>query len=221
MLNAVYLVYMIPLSLGAVFSLKSFRLKWPGPYRRFSVFLCSTLGMESFALCWKFFLYRLGGSNPSNTWIYNIYLIPEYMFYYFFFNSYLNKGWAKKICRLLVIFFTTFSIVNIGWIQELHNLDTYTIITGNLLVIFLSLAYFIQTLHEKNFKKQSSDPLFWITTGSFIFFTGSLPYFIFMNYLVTHNIPLALALFNILLILNTFMYTFYLIAFLCKPVFQK
>jgi hypothetical protein len=42
-----------------------------------------------------------------------------------------------------------------------------------------------------------------------------------MNYLVTHNIPLALALFNILLILNTFMYTFYLIAFLCKPVFQK
>lgn len=221
--NLVYFVYVIPLTLSAIFSLKSFRLKWPKYYRYFSVFLFFTLFIEIFAISWKLFLFKssFGSYSDSNLWIYNLYLIPEYMFYFFFYYSCLKNQIVKKTFILLFILYAVFAIINLIWIQSFYTLNSYNIIVGNILVVLLSLSYFNQSLNDKGSKRQVLQPLFWISVGAFIFFTGSLPYFIFMNYLIKINITMAVALFNILLILNTFMYSLYLIAFLCNPHSQK
>lgn len=221
--SVIYLIYLVPLSLSAMFSLKSFRLNWPRPYKFFSIFLLFTLAIEIFAVTWKIFLFKALGNNysDSNLWIYNIYLIPEYMFYFLLYYSFLKTKIVKKAFVLLCLSYLCFAICNLFWIQSLYNLNSYTIISGNILVILMSLNYFNQSLNDRGLKRQTSNPLFWISTGAFIFFSGSLPYFIFMNYLIKNNIAMAIALFNILLILNTFMYSLYLIAFLCNPHSQK
>lgn len=223
MLKAFYFIYLIPLSLSTIFSLRSFRLNWPVRYRYFSLFLIFTLFVEIFAMCWKYFLHNsyFGNYSNSNIWIYNLYLIPEYLFYFFFFYGFLKHQIIKRIFIGVVIIYFLFAVTNLIWIQTFSNLNSFTIIPGNILVVLLSLSYFHQSLNDKEFIKQTSQPLFWIAVAVFIFFSGSLPYFIFMNSLIINNIPMAIALFNILLILNTFMYSLYLIAYLCKPHFQK
>jgi hypothetical protein len=220
----VYFLYLLPLALGAMISLKTFRLSWPRPYQLFSLFLIGTLIMELFAISWKLWLHYTSWwhYSKSNLWIYNLYYIPQYLFYFLFYYRALEKRTIKQNKVLVIsLLYLAGSIINVTVIQGSNQLNTYTIVGGNLGVLFFALHYFKQELQRKPPTRVVQDPLFWISTGAFIFHTVSLPYFVYINYLSRTNLPLAIALFNIILILNIFMHSLYLIAFLCKKPSPK
>lgn len=222
--NFVYYLYLIPLIASTVVSLRSFKNQWAKPYRYFSLFLMATLLNELFAISWKFFLHhnRYWDFPNANLWIYNIYLPPQYLFYFLFFSLTADEPILWKIKKPVMIGYLIFSILNVTFIQSIKELNTYTIIVGNALVICCSIMYFIHELNRRVPLPVQRQPLFWISLGAFIFNTVSLPYFISINYLSHTNLSLAIALFNILLILNIVMYICYLIAFLCKmPSLRK
>lgn len=220
----VHYLYLIPLSIGAIVSLRTFRPRWPRAYRYFSLFLCGTLVMELFAVSWKLWLHNAGSWNytKSNSWIYNVYYLPEYLSYFLFYYMALtydkNRMW---IFITIGVVFLVIGFANLLFFQGLFQLDTYTIVCGNLGVLYCALAYFKQELQRKVPVRPVTDPLFWISTGAFIFHSVSLPYFIFINFLSRTNLSLAITLFNILLFLNIVMHTFYLTAFLCQNPYQK
>jgi len=218
MLNFVIYIYLVPLSLSAIFSIKSFKNKWAKPYRLFSIFLIVTLFTELFAVSWELFLHQTAywGYSKSNLWIYNLYLIPQYLFYFTFYSSVLDNQFLKRIRTATIVIFTIGGLCNVVFIQSIHQLNTYTIIAGSILVLIGSLSYFKQELDKKVPALVSKHPLFWIALGSFTFHTVSLPYFIMINYLSKAYLPMAISLFYILLTLNTLMYLLYLIAFLCN-----
>lgn len=215
--------YMVPLCLSAIFSLKTFRLKWPAPYRSFAIFLWLTLLSEGLAISWKLGLHKTEwwSFSRSNAWIYNLYFIPEYLFYCWFFNSILDQPQFKRSFKYVFGTYLVLTVSNLLFFQGFNQLNTYNIIAGNLLVVIYSSGYFLGELNRKQPERVSNTPLFWLSLGAFIFFTVSIPYFISINYLSRTNLPLAIALFNILLSLNVLMYSFYLIAFLCRHPFHK
>ncbi|MBO9566103.1 MAG: hypothetical protein J7621_25235, partial [Niastella sp.] len=134
----------------------------------------------------------------------------------------LEPGMIKKsLVQAICFLFLAGSVINLFFIQGFFQLDTYTIIAGNLGVLFFSLHYFKQELQKKQPDNVSRDPLFWISLGAFIFHTASLPYFVFFNYLNRTNMQLSAILIRIVLVLNFFMQTSYLIAFLCRNPSQK
>ncbi|SCW80228.1 hypothetical protein SAMN03159284_04346 [Mucilaginibacter sp. NFR10] len=216
--NFVYYLYLIPLTASTVVSLRSFKNQWAKPYRYFSLFLMATLTNELFAISWKFFLHhnRYWDFPNANLWIYNIYLPPQYLFYFLFFSLMIDEPALRKMKKTIMVGYLIFCILNITFFQSIKELNTYTIIVGNALVIGYSITYFIHELNRQNPLPVQRQSLFWISLGAFVFNTVSLPYFISINYLSRNNLPLAVALFNILLILNILMYICYLIAFLCK-----
>lgn len=219
----VHYLYLIPLMLAALYSLTVFGRGWAKPYKMFSLFLLLTLGMETFAICWKLFLYHTAywGFSRSNLWIYNLYIVPEYLFYLWFFANLLESRRIKRYALGFAILYFLFCLFNITFLQSFFQLNTYSIIFGAALVLYMTVFYFLQELNRKMPVKVEKDPLFWISLGAFIFHSVSLPYFIFINYLSRTNISLAIALFNILLALNVLMYLFYLIAFTCNSRFRK
>lgn len=219
----VHFLYLLPLCLSVIFSTKAFRKKWAKPYRLFSIFLIVTLITEVFAISWKLFLHHTGywSYTKSNLWVYNIYLVPQYLFYFLFFSTVLDNKFLKKASYPLAIIYFLFGLATMCFLQLMKQLDTYTIIAGSFLVLFCTVSYFIQEINRKEPVPVTTDPLFWISIGSFLFHTVSLPYFISINYLSRTNLPMAIALFNILLVLNILMYSFYLIAFLCNNPSQK
>ncbi len=220
----VHFLYLVPLGLGAIISLRTFRQLWPRPFRQFSIFLLGTFLMELFAISWKLWLHDTKGWHYSkaNTWIYNVYYIPEYLFYFLFYYyapipKIIGRGLFLTVCA---IFFCG-SVFNLFFIQGFFQLDTYTIVAGNIGVLIMTLTYFIWELKHGYPKGITRSPLFWISIGALIFHMASLPYFVFINYLSRSNLPLAIALFNILLVLNIFMHSMYLVTFLCKQPSQK
>ena len=223
MFEILYYIYLLPLFLGAIVSLRSFRLNWPLPYKYFSFFLLSVLTIELFATAWKYFLHNTPWWHYSvyNIWIYNCFLIPQYLFYLFFFYLVLKSKVTRKIILLLVIFYTIFSIVNIFFVQTPHAVKINVIIAGDIIVIYLTISFFIQLLKDPELINLVYEPLVWISIGAFIFHLGNLPYFMFINTLNRINLSLSLSLFKIVLILNTLMYSFFTISFLCKPNYLK
>lgn len=222
LLNYTY-IYLIPLLLSATFSLKSFRLKWPRPYTFFSVFLCFTLLVEVFAISWKWYLFKTGFWNysRSNLWIYNAFTVIRGLFLLVFYYQVLTSVILKKMIRVSIIIFIFGGGLNYFFIQSPHHINNYTIVIANGLTIFLSLAFFRQLLKDKNIIKLSTHPLFWISLGNFIYYSGTLPFFILFDYLLREHLPMALSYLYINDALNIVLYSFYLISFLCKPQLQK
>lgn len=200
-----------------MFSLRSFRLNWPGHLKVFSVFLFSTLAIEIAAIAWKWELYKIGGWQYSNLWIYNAFLPVRHMFFLLFFYKILTNPALKKIILLSAIPTFIFSIINYFFIQGPHIPSTYTIITENIITILLTLAFFNQLLKDKNLIPLTSVAEVWICLGTLIFYAGSLPLFMLFNYLITEQPAVASSYFHIVDVLNIAMYLSYLIAFLCKP----
>lgn len=216
-------IYLIPLLFSAILSLKSFRLKWPKPYKIFSVLLLSTLAIEVFAIAWKWGLHETNYWNfsHSNLWIYNAFLLGRHLFLLSFFYQVIVSTTVRKIILWSVVPFLLFAIANYQFIQTPHYVNTYTIILANTVTIMLSLTFFYQILNDNNLTKLYSNSIVWISLGSFIYYSGTLPFFLLFNYLIKENIPMALSYLYINTALNTIMYTCFLISFLCKPHHQK
>lgn len=221
--NFVHYLYLIPLSLSVIFSFKTFKSQWPKPYRLFTIFLIATLLVESFAISWKLVIHRTAywDYSKTNLWIYNMYLVPQYLFYFTFFSLEVQSAWLKKIYFPLSIIYGLLGLANVVFIQGMSQLNTYSIIAGSGLVLLGSVSYFSKELNRSEPSFVTRHPAFWIAAGSFVFHTVSLPYFISINYLSRTNLAMAIALFNILLVLNIIMYLFYLIAFLCNNPYHK
>ncbi len=212
-----YHIYLLPLAFASLSSLSTLRLDWPKPFRLFCPFLFATLLVEIFAIAWSKGLHTTSWWNFSrnNLWIYNIYLVPQYLFYIYFFSKNLRSPRFRITGFCLAILYTFFTVYNLVWQQGLFVINYMTIILANFIVILFVVLYFIQLMKAKIVLRLSRQPLFWISTGAFIFHLGCLPCFILYNYVSSMDEILATSLFRIIVILNFIMYTLYSIAFLC------
>lgn len=212
----------MPMFVSAIASLRAFRLVWPLPLRLFSVFLITTLAVEILANCWKFWLHSTGywSFTESNLWIYNYYLVPQYVFYCYFFKQFLKPGLLRKIIWTVTVLYVLFSITNVLFIQKAMTVNYFTIIAASFIVVLLTTAYMRQLITDDNILQLKKQPLVWISVGALVFHVGVLPYFIYSNSLNNGNMELSLLLFYIVLVLNILMYTMYAIAFLCTKKYH-
>ena len=216
-------IYLIPLAISAVVSLRSFKRHWALSFRVFSVLLLTTLIVEVIAILWKWGLNKtfLWQYSPSNMWLYNAFTPIRFIciasFYYLTFS---NRS-QKRVIFWSASAVVAFSIANYFFIQTPHFVNTWTIVGVNTFTIYLVLAFFHMVLHEGKIISLSSSSEVWIGLGSFLYYSGTLPFFIFFSYLIGIGSPLLRPYLYINDFLNVVMYSMYIIAFLCKPQFQK
>ena len=219
-----FYIFLIPVFLSAMASLRAFRKNWPWPYRSFSLFLFVVLFVEIFAVLWTAWLHAQFpvAYNAHNGWIYNPFMIIEYLFYVFFFLRVLHlKKLQRKMLTLFAFLFTVWSILNMLLVQGISRLNTYSLLVSSLMVVYLSISYFLQLLRDRKIITLTKQPMFWIATGAFFYHLCSIPYFIFLNYTARTNLDLAISLSKIMAVLNWIMYSSYTIAFLCRKNFQQ
>ena len=214
-------IYIIPLLLSALLSLKSFRQRWPTSYRTFSILLICVLVVELVALLWKYSLAKTLGLNTSNLWLYNCFLVPQYLFYIAVYYQELQSSRVKKVIVVVSVLYTLLAVCNMLFFQSIYSVNSFTLVMASGIILFLVITWFEQLRKEEDTIPLRSNPMAWISLGAFIFHAAFLPYILGLNYLTRNNISLAIALFYVFLLLNCTMYTLYSIAFLCKPTHQK
>jgi hypothetical protein len=214
---------MLPLFLSALFSIRSIRMKWPAPYITFSILLLSVFLVETMALLWKYYFFTIKGwpwSN-SNLWLYNCFLLPQYLLYMAAYYQALQSAVVKRVIVVLAILFAVFAGFNMAFVQHIGSIDSYTLALADSIVIFLTIAWFEQLRTDHDIVELAEHPMSWISLGAFVYHAANLPYILILNYLIHKDVALAIALFYVYLVLNFGMYTLYTIAFLCKTPLKK
>ena len=213
-------LYLIPLLLSAIFSLRAFRLKCPKPYRLYAWMLLLSLFTEVLALAWKWELYHWGSFNFSknNFWIYNFFLILRFGLLAMIFNLTL---YHHKLIPLIGGIIFLFGLLDYTFIHGPLQFNTYSMILTHVCIITLCLLYFRQLLQEPGIIAIQKEPLFWMVIGLFFYHAVSLPFLINLGFFNLQNYRLTAYFFPINEALNFLLCSCYLISFLWKPQYSQ
>ncbi|HEX2683698.1 MAG TPA: hypothetical protein VHL77_07190 [Ferruginibacter sp.] len=119
--------------------------------------------------------------HEPNTWLYNISIPVEYLFYGFMIGSLcLTRSFRKTILYASFIF-AVFTIINLLFIQGFTDLNTNTLKAGSSLMIIFSAIGLIDLFTNDNHSSLIKNPLFWICTGVLFFNTGEFLYLFFFD----------------------------------------
>lgn len=216
-------LFMIPLTLSAALSLKSFRQGWPAPYKTFSLLLLFFLFTEAFNIVWKYWLHDTGAwhFNDSVYWSYNLSFFLQYALFFYFFYQILKGKIIKRIILLLCLLYYGFALYNLFFGQQLHNLNTYTFAVASLIILILCAIYFNQLKLNPPATKFSGNAMAWLVIGTFLYHATKYPFILGLKYLYQHNLDLAFAAYDIYLATGCIFYILFFIAYLCKRPLQQ
>jgi hypothetical protein len=218
MLKLIQHLYLIPVFISALLSLKSFRRGWPSHYRTFSILLLCVLFVEVLTYVWESLAKTNGWPFSNNSlWIYNIFLFVQYPLYMLFYYRALTSQKIRRTVIVMAVIYFVFGIMNLIYFQDIFRVNSFTLVVASGIVIFLSLAYFEQVRKSKEIIRLAEHPMVWISLGAFLYHAGCAPYMLSVNFLSTYDRSLAIALYFIYMSLIFVMYSLYTIAFLCNP----
>lgn len=210
-----YQLYLIPMLLAAVLSLRVFIEKWPAPYRIFSALLFATLVIEFGAIFWSTDWYKMSGYAQTNAWIYNAGHLIRFALLVWFYHDMMTSERAKKAIRWIGAL-ALLLLIGI-YIFYTHTSHVAYFLLHSFPAILFALFYFRQLLKNDEVIRLEKDPGVWISIGVFIYNMANLPVFSFIDYLNKTNLKTASATLYYNDALNILTYTLFLIAFLCKP----
>lgn len=98
------------------------------------------------------------------------------------------KGYIPMLTiPVMVISFTTYSVINSIYIQPVHTFNSYALTISSMLIVMLSLSMFMfllqQPIREK--KKDLLPALTWINSGLFIYYLSGMLIFYFGSIMIT------------------------------------
>ena len=110
--------------------------------------------------------------HEPNTWLYNISIPVEYLFYGFIIGSLCLTPLYKKVIIYSMALFTAFMLIDLFLIQGLSLPNTNTYKIGCSLMIFFSGLGLLDLFKNDEHTSLLKNPLFWISTGVLFFNVG-------------------------------------------------
>jgi hypothetical protein len=132
-----------------------------------------------------------GITNNSNHFIYNLYILPQYLaYFYIFYRSYISPLLKKITIYASAAFIITY-IYNIFVVNHLYTFSNFVNSIGQLLTLALCFLYMAELLMQETFINYFRIPLFWIATGVMFYCTGNFVYYCLLSYILKYNLDPA------------------------------
>ena len=168
-------------------------------------------------------IYRRAFHLGSNHWMYNLFMLFDMACFAYFFYYILEKPKFKKTVIYLLITFYAFYIVDRFFLQNNGEYLSYARSLMGFNLIVFSLLYFFNlfdfTKPEENLTRKAD---FWIVVGIFFFYLTSTVILSVTNYMVSLGPELSKYYSpNTMKYLTMFLYSFYIVGFLCHKQEKK
>ncbi|WP_420573773.1 hypothetical protein [Kordia sp.] len=143
--------------------------------------------------------------------VYNVFIIVQLSFYLWWFQTLLESLSRKKIVRLSIFIYLTFSLLNIIYWQDFFlGYQTYTYGIGVILVLLSICFYFIETFNKDTILSITDSVLFWFALGVLLFYGTFMPFmFASKLFLTIDKWIYSLVVF----VLNVIMYSCFAVGF--------
>jgi len=168
-----------------------------------------------------------------NGWVYDVSMLVEFGFGIWLLSNYINAKWNSTIILIAYLLFCSVYLFEVQkqWdIIKLHQLympisshPKYYInffdkanTMGSIIMICLCMLYYYSLFKQDEYVDLKKDPVFWIISGYFIFYTAGIGINTFFEKLVEVRRDHAISLRYILINgLNVVLYGCWIISFLC------
>ena len=153
--------------------------------------------------------------------IYNVYNLFTFEFYLVVLYFILKSSRAKKVLFNVLVGFPILWFINLFFIQGFEEFQSITYSLGCLLVVSFSIYYFFELFQRPTSVRLVLEPAFWITSSLLFYYCCIFPIAGFLNIVGnlserTINIYQA-----VIVVINVFTYSLFLIAFLCLMKIRK
>ncbi|MEO8762673.1 MAG: hypothetical protein ABI416_00205 [Ginsengibacter sp.] len=161
-------------------------------------------------------------SKKSNHFIFNIYILVQFIFYFGIFY----KTFQSKKFKLTTLFITLAFLVYYWYIiifeTGFYVFNSAGNSVGSVLTIFCCLLYFVSLFSSEIVVNYFRISMFWIATGLLFFFVGNFIYLTFIGYIVNHNLDSGGNFYRYIMVtLNLLMYGLFSIGFISNQLWKK
>lgn len=157
--------------------------------------------------------------NRLHDFLFSIYTPLEYLLLCLIITSFLKNRTTKLIIYATLPLVTVISVYVQVWLKQRGMFYAYLdILVASPLLTIWSLLYFFQLAADKQETQVGKNPMFWISLGNLLFYSGSTFSYSFGGYLQQAGATEVTKefVYNIARIFNLVLYIFYIIAFLCR-----
>lgn len=180
--------------------------------KMFPIFLFLTVSVELGSK----YIRSISPSFNAN-WVYNIFIAAQILFFLYLLNKESKHERTKKLTTVFIICFLLFHSINIVIGQGISAFNYHSYLLGSFFVIISSFLFLSELIDSPDEIRIVRVPMFWVSTASLVFFTGTFFYFLFFYFLVTKKMDIDGSLFRtILTILNILFYSLLILGFLCS-----
>jgi hypothetical protein len=150
--------------------------------------------------------YILWDHRINNLPALHIFTILEYLLVLWYFSRLLNDFFPKWSWLFLAAAFPLYSIADSIWIEPINTFNSYSRTVEALIIIFLSVCWFVKNLTFSDTGKPMQTSSRYIVSGFLIYFTGSLVLFSFGNYINKLMINLVINIWMLHTLLDLILY---------------
>ncbi|WP_271764862.1 hypothetical protein [Aquimarina algiphila] len=166
---------------------------------------------------WSLF-FPLKGTffEKDNYWLYNPYLILNFVFYIFYYIKNIKSKKSKNLLKGLALFFFFSSIVNLLLTDVFFKaISAYTFILGGVLIFIGIFLYFYEVFQSDTILYFGRIFPFYVAAGTLVFHLTVTPLLIYSKYYSASSNPEFVKIYtNIITIANIFMYTCFTVGFI-------
>ena len=151
---------------------------WPwirkSPLRWFLFFLLAIVAVEMTGRYYRRILHE------PNTWLYNISIPGEFLFFGFIFFLVFKTPGFRKFALGFLVGYPVIVAINL-FISGTYYLNSLNVVIGAFFIIIFCCLFFYEILKDEEMTTVLDQPLFWIVSGLFLFCTGEFFYNLFFS----------------------------------------
>ncbi|HXS58539.1 MAG TPA: hypothetical protein VN726_20565 [Hanamia sp.] len=162
--------------------------------------------------------------KESNHFIFNSYLLVEFLFFFcIFYKSFQTKRLKKLTVALAIGFliFTILSFLSVFAKDGFYVFNSPVYMVGSLITIIMCLLFFVSLFKSEGIINYFQIPMFWIATGILFYFVGNFIYLGFIDYIIANNLDKDGAIYRfITFTLSLLLYSLFTIGFLSNQTLK-
>lgn len=170
-----------------------------------------------FALLTEIVSRALWLSKTPNLFLWPIYTSVEFGLLVWMYSLSLRIVLLTRFWIWLVVAFVS-TVVGLELFSSSHPLISNAgRLIESVVVIILTLAFFYITFQNLTVRRLEREPMFWVSSGLLLCFSGNLFVFIFANFVLSYSQKLNYQLWIVHAVLNAFLYSAYTYALWISP----
>ena len=155
--------------------------------------------------------------HRPNLFLMPIYSVVEFCLLALVYREALQSAFFSRLVPWLVGSFTIYALFDSLQTSLLTQFRPGQQVVQSVLVLFIVGAYFRKLLNELMVRRLEQEPMFWISTGLFVYFLGYVQIALFSNYLLRYSKQLNLTIWAVHALLYMLLYSCYSLALWMRP----